>query len=123
MSSKKPWMRRAAVLVALLATGLTLPTAAEAVVVCRARMSGEGTGTGLFGAGTNLARQNAATDWANKVRARHGAGFANLFRARSVAYDCRANAILQAKCTITAAPCGDVRRATAKRKSSRRARR
>lgn len=80
----------------------------EAAISCRARMSGEGTGTGLFGQGTALARQNAVTDWTSRVGARHGRRFVSFSLSRSVTYDCRQGAILQAKCVVTAQPCGDI---------------
>jgi hypothetical protein len=73
--------------------------------VCRGRMAGEGTGTGLLGQGTSKARQNALDNWASSVAAKHGQRFANTAKARSVKYDCKQGAILQAKCAVTAIPC------------------
>lgn len=81
---------------------------AEAAIQCRGRLSGEGTGMGIAGQGTTLARSNALADWGRKAAARHGAAFGNTSLARSVRYDCRQGAILEAKCVVTAVPCGDV---------------
>ncbi len=104
-------------------SAISLASSAEAVVACRGRIAGEGTGTGLFGQATILARQNAVTNWTNRAGTRHGVGFANISRARGVTYDCRAGAIFQSKCVVTGAPCGDVRVRRAKKPTKRRVRR
>ena len=100
---------RRAVLAAGLAVGLTaaaLPATPSAeAAVCRSRMAGEGTGLGIMGLGTAMARQNALANWSSKVSAKHGPRFATTAKARSVKYDCRQGAILQAKCVVTAIPC------------------
>ena len=88
-------------------SAIPLASPAEAVVVCRGRIAGEGTGSGLFGLANTNARQNAVTDWTNRAGARHGAGFSNISRARGVTYDCRQGAIFQSKCVVTGAPCGE----------------
>ncbi len=103
MKSTKTTILFATIMVSAL--GVVLDVAPADAAVCRSRMSGQGTGTGLFGQGSTLARQNALADWSNKVAARHGQRFASSAKARSVAYDCRQGAILQAKCVVTAVPC------------------
>lgn len=98
-----------AVASAVLAAGaFVLPAPAEAATVCKARMTGQGTGLGIAGQGSALARSNALADWGNKVRAKLGAAYANTAKARSVKYDCRQGAILEAKCVVTAVPCAEV---------------
>lgn len=98
----------AAVAAAFAGTSLIAAGGAEAAIVCKGRMDGQGTGLGLLGQGSALARSNALADWGNKVRARHGAKFANTATARSVTYDCRPGAILEAKCVVAAVPCAKV---------------
>ena len=93
---------------------------AEAATVCKGRMIGQGTGMGIAGQGTALARSNALADWGNKVRTKHGTQFANTATARSVKYDCRQGAILEAKCVVTAVPCADVVAKKTKTKKKRR---
>ncbi len=104
--------------VSFVGSAALMSDSAEAVV-CRGRMAGSGTGMGLFGQGTALARQNALADWASKVGARHGQRFASTTLARSARYDCRTGAILQAQCVVSAIPCAESRG----RRSSRKARR
>jgi hypothetical protein len=96
-----------------------MSTSAEAAV-CRARMSGQGTGLGIAGQGTNAARSNALADWARQVQARHGARFANTALARAVRYDCRQGAVLEAKCVVSAVPCAPSPPPRAKSKRKRR---
>ena len=98
---------------------LALASVAEAAVQCKPRVSGQGTGMGVAGQGSALARSNAMADWSNKAQAKYGKAFADSSKARSVTYDCRAGAILEAKCVVTAAPCGEVA-AKSKPKSKRR---
>jgi hypothetical protein len=88
---------------AVVIAAIHLAPAAEAAV-CRARMSGEGTGVGVAGQGAALARSNAMADWSRKVAARHGQRFASTALARSVRYDCR-QGVLETKCAATAVPC------------------
>lgn len=104
---------------AIATSAAVFPDQAEAAIACRGRQSGEGSATGLFGQGTVLARQNAVNDWTNKATTRHGRGFANISTARGVTYDCRDGAIFQAKCVVTAAPCGEVRSRTTRKKKRR----
>jgi hypothetical protein len=98
----------AAAVAAFAGTSLIQVEGAEAAIVCKARMTGQGTGMGIAGQGTTLARSNALVDWGNKVRAKNGAQYANTALARSVKYDCRQGAILEAKCVVTAVPCADI---------------
>jgi hypothetical protein len=98
----------AAAVAAFVGTSLIAVEGAEAAIVCKARMTGQGTGMGIAGQGSALARSNALADWASKVRAKNGAQYANTALARSVKYDCRQGAILEAKCVVTAVPCADV---------------
>jgi hypothetical protein len=74
-------------------------------VVCQARVEGRATGQGLFGAGSAAARSAAQTDWEAKTAAKYGQAFASLGRASLVRWDCSKNAILKAKCVVTARPC------------------
>lgn len=74
-------------------------------VVCQARVEGRATGQGLFGAGSAAARTAAQSDWEAKAAAKYGQTFASLSRASLVRWDCSKNAILKAKCVVTARPC------------------
>ena len=85
--------------------GMVAASSPADAAVCRGRMSGEGTGMGIAGQGTINARAAALANWMRKVEARHGARFASSAKARSVRYDCRTGAILEAKCVVTAVPC------------------
>ena len=78
----------------------------SAGAVCKARVEGRATGQGLFGAGTEAARSAAQTDWESKVATSYGEKFASLAKASLVRWDCSKNAILKAKCVVTARPCG-----------------
>ena len=77
----------------------------HAAAVCKPRLEGRATGQGLFGTGTQAARAAAQTDWENKAAALHGQAYASLGRASLVRWDCKKNAILKAKCVVTARPC------------------
>lgn len=72
---------------------------------CRSRTDGMATGQGLFGLGTAYARSRAVEQWAEKVQARWGINYANFNNARGVSWNCKPNAILQARCTVSARPC------------------
>ncbi len=95
----------AAATASVLALGAVATSTSADAAVCRGRMVGTGVGTGILGQGTTMARRNALADWSSKVAARHGARFANTAKARSVRYDCKEGAILQAQCVVTAVPC------------------
>lgn len=86
-------------------TGLVASPAPSEAATCRGRMAGEGTGTGVAGAGTDAARKAALANWAQKVEARHGRRFTNTARARGVRYDCRTGSLIEAKCVVSAIPC------------------
>ncbi len=60
---------------------------------------------GVAGQGTTNARASALSNWARNVEAKHGKRFADSAKAKSVRYDCRQGAILEAKCVVTAVPC------------------
>lgn len=72
---------------------------------CHARMEGRATGQGLFGAGSAQARTFAVAEWESKVQDRWGPNYASFSKARGVTWDCKKNAILKAKCVVTAMPC------------------
>lgn len=77
----------------------------HAAAVCKPRLEGRATGQGLFGTGTQAARSAAQSDWESKAAAKYGETFASLGRASLVRWDCKKNAILKAKCVVTARPC------------------
>jgi hypothetical protein len=89
---------------AALAVAIAASVPSEAAV-CRSRMSGQGTGMGIAGQGTINARAAALANWARNVEARHGKRFADTAKGRSVRYDCRQGAVLEAKCVVSAVPC------------------
>ena len=72
---------------------------------CKGRIDGIATGQGIFGLGTARARQAAITDFEAKANTLFGASYGSFSRARGVRWDCKKNAILQAKCVVTASPC------------------
>lgn len=104
MISFKAILIGAGVVAGALACGLATATPSEAAV-CRGRMAGEGTGMGVAGQGTTNARAAALANWVSGVEAKHGRRFADTAKARSVRYDCRQGAVLQAKCVVSAVPC------------------
>ena len=79
-------------------------SSAEAAT-CRPRVVGEGTGQGVAGRGTEVARSRAEASWSAAAQARYGSSFAIFGKARGVRYDCKKNAIIQAKCVVSAQPC------------------
>ena len=113
----------AAAMALLAGTAVLSSSAAEAAIQCRGRAAGEGTGMGIAGQGSAAARANAMDDWSRKVVARYGAAFGNASLARGVRYDCRQGAILQAKCVVSAVPCGDVPRKPAAKTKKKKVRR
>lgn len=94
---------------AALALGVTatmaFAPASEAASSCRQRTDGFATGQGLFGLGTAYARSRAVQNWAEKVQARWGINYANFNNAVGVQWNCKPNAILQARCSVSARPC------------------
>ncbi len=102
------WIRATLLCTAVAVAAFTAAFATSApaeAAVCRARMSGEGTGMGVAGQGTTNARVAALSNWARNVETKHGKRFADSAKAQSVRYDCRQGAILEAKCVVTAVPC------------------
>ena len=99
----------AAVLLAATAVGTS--DTAEAVMVCRDRVAGEGTGRGVADQRELLARAAALANWSRNVEARFGIRFSSPSMARTIRYDCR-RGVLEAKCAVTAVPCADIPRAT-----------
>jgi hypothetical protein len=102
---------------------MTLGTSdvAEAVMVCRARTAGEGSGLGIADQRLTNAREAALAQWSRNVEARLGRQFANPSLARSMRFDCRPG-MLEAKCAVSAVPCADIPRA-AKGKAKKKGRR
>jgi len=78
--------------------------AADAAV-CKGRVAGSGSGQGLFGAGTQNARAAATADWQARAQQRYGRRFASFTKARGAKWDCAQNAMIQAKCVVTATAC------------------
>jgi hypothetical protein len=72
---------------------------------CRATLEGTATGKGLFGEGSERARQAAIDNWEDAVESRYGRVFSNFERAADVQWDCAKNALITAKCVVIARPC------------------
>ena len=92
-------------LLVLAVTGTSDANARRPQVVCKPRIDAIGTGQGLFGEGTENARAAAITNFESKAASRFGYRYGTFAKARGVRWDCKKNAILQAKCVITASPC------------------
>ena len=92
-------------LLVLSLTGASDANARRPQVVCKPRIDAIGTGQGLFGEGTENARAAAITNFESKAASRFGYRYGTFANARGVRWDCKKNAILQAKCVITASPC------------------
>jgi len=73
--------------------------------VCKAPIEGIATGKGLFGKGSERAREAAIYNWEETVENRYGRAFSNFDRAHQVRWDCAKNAVITAKCVVTAQPC------------------
>jgi hypothetical protein len=103
-------------------TKLTLAAAALAVVAavpaeaakkkkkrplpyCMPTIEASATGTGILGAGSAAARESARWNFQAIAADRYGPRYANFNNARNVRWDCKKNAILLAKCVVTARPC------------------
>ncbi len=102
-------------------TKLTLAAAALAVVAavpaeaakkkkrplpyCMPTIQASATGTGILGAGSAAARESARWNFQAIAADRYGPRYANFANARGVRWDCKKNAILLAKCVVTARPC------------------
>ncbi len=92
-------------LLGLTAAAFVTVAPAEARVVCKARIDAIGTGQGLFGEGTENARAAAIANFESKASSRFGYRYGTFANARGVHWDCKKNAILQAKCVVTGSPC------------------
>jgi hypothetical protein len=73
--------------------------------VCKPATEGIATGKGLFGKGSERAREAAIYNWEESVENRFGRAFSNLDRAAVVRCDCAKNAVITAKCVVIARPC------------------
>ena len=101
-------IKRSLIAAALAAIGMITIVATSSpsdAATCRSRMDGQGTGQGVGGVGTEVAKSRAAADWSAKVQAKHGSAFATFGKAQGVRYDCRKGAVLEAKCVVAAKPC------------------
>ncbi len=78
----------------------------NAVGRCYPSVEGVGTGRGVLGLGTTRARTAARADWQARAESLYGPAYGRLSQARSVQIDCKKNAVLLAKCVVTAKPCG-----------------
>ncbi|HET6391063.1 hypothetical protein [Hyphomicrobium sp.] len=72
---------------------------------CRAPLEGAATGKGVFGLGSQRAREAAVSNWEDEAEYRYGRAFANFNRAAHVRWDCAKNALITAKCVVIARPC------------------
>jgi hypothetical protein len=72
---------------------------------CRPATEGAATGKGILGLGSERARQAAVDNWEASVEDRYGRVFSNFERAAEVKWDCAKNALITAKCVVTARPC------------------
>jgi hypothetical protein len=73
--------------------------------LCQPALEGSATSTGPFGAGTALAREAAQAEWVQRAERFYGPKYANWSNARGARWDCKAGAILLAKCAVVARPC------------------
>lgn len=72
---------------------------------CMPAIQASATGTGILGAGSAAARKSARWNFQSIAADRYGPRYANFNNARNVRWDCKKNAILLAKCVVTARPC------------------
>ena len=72
---------------------------------CYPAMEARATGQGLFGKGTEEARNAARYQWESKASKRYGDAYGNFDKARGKSWDCKKGAILKAKCVVIARPC------------------
>jgi hypothetical protein len=93
-----------AAIAALTVIAATAPNA-EAAPQCRPALTGSATSTGMFGLGTQLAREAAIADFEQRASGAYGYRYGDFRRARWVRWNCKKNAILLAKCAVTARPC------------------
>jgi hypothetical protein len=99
-------LRTTAVILATAALAASASTAdAQSRPVCYPALTGTATSTGLFGTGTALARAAARADFEQRAASAYGSRYGNFANARRVRWDCKPNALLLAKCAVTAIPC------------------
>lgn len=99
--------------IAAAAAALTMPVTIDTAdakrkpnpPVCQPMLEGSATSTGPFGAGTALAREAAQAEWVQRAERFYGPRYANWSNARGARWDCKAGAILLAKCAVVARPC------------------
>ena len=72
---------------------------------CVATVEGTATATGILGLGTAKAREAARANWQATAASVHGERYSHFHRARNVKWDCKKNALVLAKCVVTATPC------------------
>ena len=72
---------------------------------CRPALEGAATGKGVFGLGSERARDAAVGNWEEAAESRYGRAFSNFERAAGVRWDCAKNALITAKCVVIARPC------------------
>src|SRR3990172_1133141 len=73
---------------------------------CNPPLEGIASSTGILGLGTARAREAAREDWESKATSLYGPKYGNLSVAQNVFCDCKKNALVLAKCVVTAKPCG-----------------
>ena len=78
----------------------------QSVGECYPTVEGAASGTGILGLGSARARVAARANWEATASSLHGPEYSSLDRARGIHWDCKKNAILLAKCVVTAQPCG-----------------
>lgn len=100
MSSRTTLFAAAAITSGLAVVAVSTADAA----VCRGRITGQGSGQGILGKGTQNARAAATSEWEAKAKSRHGWRFASLSKASGVAWDCKST-VLKATCVVSGRPC------------------
>ncbi len=71
---------------------------------CKARMSANGTGQGILGAGTMNAKVAAILAFEAAATKAHGSRYGKFDKATDAKFDCRSGT-LKARCVVTARPC------------------
>lgn len=104
-SAMRTTTRIAALAIAAAATTGLTTFSAEALPRCRAPVEGFATATGILGAGSAKAREEARIRWRRTARNLYGPRYADFRNAQDRQWDCKKNAILLAKCVVVARPC------------------
>lgn len=73
--------------------------------VCVGTVEGQASSTGILGLGTARAQDAAIEDWIIRTNAAYGERYSNYSKAQVVRWDCKKNALVLAKCVVTAKPC------------------